>query len=331
MCQSQTAVGTTAKSVTVSIPYYEGPINPPDHASSLTTSRFTNWQPTTITDVRPSVSNFTLDKNGFQYVKHASALSSPPHTLASWKDPKIREKIYDAEIIELAKSVTGARKVMILLATGRNAGFVQPENETARPDIYVNHTGSLPATRMKGFYDGRDKGTVRRPHVDWGTGGIRSILRQWSQELADEARDIIEAEDEAARLPGGIAKNYKGRRWGFYNTWRPLKPVRRDPLACVDYFTTKDDKHTTHWMDMPGINGPFRVDTQLTAANSEHKWYWLSDQQPDDVLFIRFFDSKHERDPDNVAGGTHHCSFHLPGTDDEEVRESMELKFIAFW
>ncbi|KPM36218.1 hypothetical protein AK830_g10360 [Neonectria ditissima] len=331
MSQTQTVVEPAGKSVAASIPYYDGPFNPPDIVASLTTARCANWQSVNVTDARPSMSSITLDKNGFQYVKHASALSSPPYTVASWKDHAIRERINDAEITELAKSVTGAKKVMILLATGRNAQYVEPENAPARPDIYANHDGPLPSTRAKGFYDGMDMGPVRKPHIDWGTGGIRSILREWSHELAEEAKDIIEAEDEAAKLPGGIEKNYKGRRWGFYNTWRPLKPVRRDPLGCVDYYSSKDDKSFIYWRDIPGIHGPFRADVPLTQANPNHKWYYLSDQQPDEVLFMRMFDSNHERDPEHVAGAVHHCSFHLPGTDGEEVRESIETKFMAFW
>ncbi|KAF5024594.1 hypothetical protein F66182_3357 [Fusarium sp. NRRL 66182] len=331
MSQNPIISEATGRTVTVSMPYYNGPFNPPDLVAALTTSYNCDWQPVTINDVRPFVSDITLNKHGFQYVKHASALSSPPHTTASWRDHKIREQVNDAEIAELAKTVTGAKKVMILMATGRNAQFTQPEDEGPRPDIYSKQTDTLPATREKGFYDGKDMGPVRKPHVDWGTDGVRNILRYWSHDLAEEAKDIIEAEEEAAALPGGIEKNYKGRRWGYFNTWRPLKPVRRDPIACVDYFTSKDDKNSIYLRKLPGINGPFPADAPFTPANPSHKWYWLSDQQPDDVLFMKIFDSEHERDPENVAGAAHHCSFQLPGTENEEIRESVETKFMAFW
>ncbi|KAK7417307.1 hypothetical protein QQZ08_011687 [Neonectria magnoliae] len=331
MTQTQTLTKPTANSVVTSIPYHDGSFNPPDQAATLTTARQVNWQLVTIADVRPSMSSYSLDTHGFQYVQHASALSSSPYTTASWKDHAIRERINDVEIAELAKSVLGAKKTMVVLATGRNAAYTEPEDAPSRQDIYANHAGPLPSTRAKGFYDGVEMGPVRKPHVDWGSVGVRNILREWSDELAEEAKDIFEAEDEAAALPGGIEKNYKGRRWGFYNTWRPLKPVRRDPLACVDYFSTKDEKTSVYWRDIPGINGRFRVDAPLTLANPNHKWYWLSDQKPDEVLFMRIFDSEHERDPDNVAGGVHHCSFHLPGADGEEIRQSIETKVFAFW
>jgi hypothetical protein len=41
-------------------------------------------------------------------------------------------------------------------------------------------------------------------------------LRNWRQDIADEAKDIIAAEDEASALPGGIWENYKGRRWAIF-------------------------------------------------------------------------------------------------------------------
>lgn len=220
---------------------------------------------------------------------------------------------------------------MVVLATGRNAAFMEPEDEPPRTDMYANHQGPLHATRAKGFYDGKNMGPVRKPHIDWETTGVRNIFRNWSPVLAAEVKGIIEAEDDAAKLPGGIAKNYEGQRWEFYNTWRPLKPVKRDPLACVDYASGKDARSVVFWREIPGINGPFPVDAPLTLASPKFDWYWLGDQQPSEVLVMKVFNSKNERNPDDVAGGVHDSSFHLPGTDGEEVRESIETKFFAFW
>ncbi|KIL86304.1 ga4 desaturase [Fusarium avenaceum] len=331
MSPTQSTTTPATKPVMASIPYYSGPFNPPDTISAVSTKRYCDWRSVNINDVRSSTKDFTLDKNGFQYMKHSSALSSPPHTLASWKDNETRKRVNDAEILELGKAVTGAKKVLVVLAIGRDAAFTDPLDQTSRPDVYGNQTDTLPATRQLGFYGGANIGPARKPHVDWGPDGVRSILRNWSHELADEAKDIIDAEDEAISLPGGIEENYKGRRWGLYNTWRPLKPVRRDPLACVDFVSSKNDKSAILLRKIPGIHGPCTVDALFTPANPKHEWYWMSDQQPDDILFMKIFDSAHERDPKTIAGGVHHCSFHHPGTEDEEVRESLETKFMAFW
>ncbi|KAJ0143968.1 Uncharacterized protein HZ326_13239 [Fusarium oxysporum f. sp. albedinis] len=160
--------------------------------------------------------------------------------------------------------------------------------------------------------------------------GAWNTIRNWSQELIDEAGDIIKAGDVAAELPGGRAKNCQGRRWALYTTWRPLKPVKRDPMAYVDYWTADEQDGISFWRNSPGVHVTFELDVLLTKANPKHKWYWISDQTPDEILLMKITDTESEKNGSDVAGGVHHCSFHLPGTEDEEVRESIETKFITF-
>ncbi|RKL23068.1 hypothetical protein BFJ68_g1274 [Fusarium oxysporum] len=161
--------------------------------------------------------------------------------------------------------------------------------------------------------------------------GAWNTIRNWSQELIDEAGDIIKAGDVAAELPGGRAENCQGRRWALYTTWRPLKPVKRDPMVYVDYWTADEQDGVSFWRNSPGVHGTFELDVLLTKANPKHKWYWISDQTPDEVLLMKITDTESEKNGSDVAGGVHHCSFHLPGTEDEEVRESIETKLITFW
>ncbi|KAH7163770.1 hypothetical protein DER46DRAFT_605018 [Fusarium sp. MPI-SDFR-AT-0072] len=234
---------------------------------------------------------------------------------------------------------------MILLASSRNVPFKEPELAPPYPMPSKSNSGcnegetgpavqaqhELPTTRAKGFQKGEEEGPVRKPHKDWGPSGAWNTLRNWSQELIDEAGDIIKAGDEASELPGGRAKNYQGRRWALYTTWRPLKPVKRDPMAYVDYWTSDEGDGVSFWRNPPGVHGTFESDVLLTRANPMHKWYWISDQTPDEVLLMKIMDTESEKDGSDVAGGVHHCSFHLPGTEYEEVRESIETKFIAFW
>ncbi|KAI8648837.1 hypothetical protein LRP88_15040 [Fusarium phalaenopsidis] len=336
--------------VTATIPYYYGPLNPLSPVAGVSTVQDSKRLSVVVTDIRPSLSTFTLDINGFQIAKHTSSISSPPYNHSSWTDPVVRKQVYDPEIMELAKAVTGARKVMILLASARSQPFKEPELAPPYPTPsnsqsydtgengvgFPSHNASktavqIPTLRAKGFQKGEEEGPVRRPHKDWGAAGARNTLRNWSQALIDEAQDIIHAEDEAAKLPGGVEKNYQGRRWALYTTWRPLKPVKRDPMAYVDYRTADEGDGVSFWRNPPGVNGAFKSDVILTQANPNHKWYWLSDQRPDEVLFMKITDTESEKAGSGIAGGVHHCSFYLPGTDMEEIRESIETKFIAFW
>jgi hypothetical protein len=52
--------------------------------------------------------------------------------------------------------------------------------------------------------------------------------------------------------------------------------------------------------------------------------------RPEEVLLMKIMNTEREEDGSDIAGGVHHCSSHLAGTQDEEVRESIETKFIAF-
>lgn len=61
------------------------------------------------------------------------------------------------------------------------------------------------------------------------------------------------------------------------------------------------------------------------------KWYYVSDQEPDEVLLIKFFDSASLGDERDQAGGPYNGS---PGIGDAgvgEARESIEVRVVAFW
>ena len=149
--------------------------------------------------------------------------------------------------------------------------------------------------RVHGFDKGQEQGPAKKPHIDFGVDGARASLRNWRQDIADEAKDIIAAEDQASKLPGDLWENYKGRRWGIFGTWRPLKPIQRDPLGIMDFETVDKKDLVSYFMRPPGINGPYETDIKLAKASPEHKWYWCKDQQPDELTILKFFDSEHEK------------------------------------
>ena len=60
------------------------------------------------------------------------------------------------------------------------------------------------------------------------------------------------------------------------------------------------------------------------------KWYWMPEQKPNEVLFIKFSDSASAED-ENEAAGCIHCSPIIPGTEDEEARQSVECRVYVFW
>ena len=60
------------------------------------------------------------------------------------------------------------------------------------------------------------------------------------------------------------------------------------------------------------------------------KWYWMPEQKTDEVLIIKFADSAFETDP-SVAECGLHVSPIIPGTENEEVRQSCEVRVYLFW
>lgn len=60
------------------------------------------------------------------------------------------------------------------------------------------------------------------------------------------------------------------------------------------------------------------------------KWYFMPEQKPDEVCIIKFSDSA-SAENESIAAGCVHCSPAIPGTENEEVRESVETRVYCFW
>ncbi|EKM50055.1 uncharacterized protein PHACADRAFT_264555 [Phanerochaete carnosa HHB-10118-sp] len=123
--------------------------------------------------------------------------------------------------------------------------------------------------------------------------------------------------DEAERLLKGRVR--------IINVWRPIhNPVAHRPLTVSDWRTV-DKEH-----DLVPVRFIF-PDQRLAGVysvryNANHKWYYLSDQTPDEVTLIKCYDSEVDR-----ARFTPHTAF-LDKTSpkDAPYRESIELRCLVF-
>lgn len=69
------------------------------------------------------------------------------------------------------------------------------------------------------------------------------------------------------------------------------------------------------------------------TEQTQPRWFWLPEQNPDEVLVIKLADSHAGRvgqDGRMVAGSTAHGSPDMGGAEGEP-RESIEVRVIAFW
>ena len=70
------------------------------------------------------------------------------------------------------------------------------------------------------------------------------------------------------------------------------------------------------------------MDEWAVRASPCHKWYYKSSMTPDEVLFIKCFDSKKE----GLVRRTPHTAFVDPETKDNTLtRESIEIRNLVFW
>ncbi|KAF4157732.1 hypothetical protein CNMCM6936_003256 [Aspergillus lentulus] len=107
------------------------------------------------------------------------------------------------------------------------------------------------------------------------------------------------------------------------NVWRPLKTVHRDPLTVCDWRSTNPQDIIPFRLVLPqGWNELSKV-----QYNKDHRWYYLSNQQRDEPLVFKQFDSGRVEE-----GGCTlpHSAFEYPSMVDHDPRQSIEIKMFAF-
>jgi hypothetical protein len=127
-------------------------------------------------------------------------------------------------------------------------------------------------------------------HIDYSPAGARQILRNVRKDICEEAEDIIAAEDATAAQ--GNFDHYHGRRYGIFSFWRPLKTVTRDPIAVLDPASFYAEMELAEFVNKQlGTNGPFLAGLHMLKGDNadQHRWFWLSEQNDDEVLLIQFF------------------------------------------
>lgn len=155
---------------------------------------------------------------------------------------------------------------------------------------------------------------ARYAHVDQSGHGARTLL---GHNLPDEAEKLTKT------------------RWGTVNLWRPIQIIRRDPLCFCDGRTISEEdlvpvnatpppKGTSSFYKSVSKGDGFQ--TLEVRANPKHKWYYLSNMQPDEAVLFKCFDSKNTSNSRCC-----HASFRLPQTANEAPRESMEMRFFVFY
>ncbi|USW59777.1 Putative hydroxylase/desaturase AsaB [Septoria linicola] len=276
-----------------------------------------------------------LDVQSFTFVNHKFSLHANQIL-----EGTNAEDIYAQEVIDFMLKLTGASRAVVHNITFRRK-TAESQDQTLDPKQYavqrrggerLRQVGSQPRNGIlvnrKGDYTDEP---IRHAHCDITLDSARGALRYCRKIVKEAAMPVLELED--ARSEGAAVKI---PRYAAYSVWRPLKTVKRDPIAVLDYRSI--DKTEMVVTD-------FRVPSEV-AESGEHvssgwlhtppkkpealEWYWVPEQKPDEVCIIKFSDSACEDDP-NIAASCFHCSPVVLGTQCEQPRESVEARIYCFW
>jgi hypothetical protein len=158
--------------------------------------------------------------------------------------------------------------------------------------------------RIPGKQDYRDgpRQPATRVHVDH---TARSGPQRVRDLLPDEAEELL-----------------KGRIQ-VINMWRPINhPVYDAPLAVAE-------ASSVAFSDLVPSDLVYRNrvgETYNVRFNPNHRWHYVSEQRPDEVLLIKCVDSRTD-----VARFTPHTAFLVDGVpEDLPTRESIELRALVF-
>ncbi len=123
---------------------------------------------------------------------------------------------------------------------------------------------------------------------------------------------------------GAEAEELLKHRFGVVNVWRPIRgPVLDSPLALCDARSFTDNDLIASDLVYNHVRG----ETSRVEFKPEHRWYYFSEQQADEVVLIRVHDSA----DDGRARLSFHTSFENPLAAGSPPRESIEVRTLVFF
>jgi hypothetical protein len=162
--------------------------------------------------------------------------------------------------------------------------------------------------------------TIRRPSKDADADKSTSLRGPVQRVHIDQSYSAAKTR-VTHHFPEEGEKLLKGR-YQIINVWRPIKPIYKDPLAVADAGSVPDSDLVPVALIYPNRQG----ETYTVKPNTQHQWYYLYGQSPEEVTLIKCFDSK----TDGRARRVPHTAFVNPETVDREARESIEVRALVF-
>ncbi|CAN8097317.1 unnamed protein product [Discula destructiva] len=251
--------------------------------------------PVTVTDVTGNEDKYKLDVNGFQFVKHASQFS---HSLAGLKSRySVKEELDETTQGHYVEMETLLREVL--------AKTRYPKPSSVHILTHIIREGPKDGEPSRG-----PSGPLYGVHVDQSVVAARGVAERW---LGDAAAELLNKP-----------------RYQIVNLWRPVKPITRDPFGVTDAMTVPDDDIVPVPLIFPDHKAEALECRPATDPLKPHRWYYKSEQQPDDVLLFIQVDSTKKQD---MPRRCPHAAFKDPDADEAsgEPRISIEVRAMVFY
>ncbi|CCA92084.1 CmcJ/NvfI family oxidoreductase [Novosphingobium sp. PP1Y] len=237
-----------------------------------------------------TICNARLARQPFTLDKHGFCLARYPSAVTDFTDPAQLE-IYPDEVAKVAMALTGAN-------------FIIPMGGQLRSPLIAGEAYQPPAAEA---------------HVDFNSSTAHKIARRLYAAARPDGPDF--------------------ERFIAFSLWRTFSPAPQDwPLAlCEGPSVGEEDSVANVKIDVDEIPegdalyAPIPGEEDMVAAtifkfSAEHRWWYFPDMTRDEVIFIKFHDSDHNR-----AWRAPHTAFHDTSRPDAAIRESYEFRAIAYF
>lgn len=151
-------------------------------------------------------------------------------------------------------------------------------------------------------------------------GGIKEPAKRVHNDYTDSS-----APQRVRDLLGAEAEPLLQHRYAIINAWRAIRgPLLDSPLALCDAQSLAAENLVATDLKYPDRTG----EIYSVTHNPAQRWYYFPRMMPDELLFIRCFDSARE----GPARFSAHGAFEDPTTPpDAPPRESIEVRTLVFF
>jgi hypothetical protein len=108
------------------------------------------------------------------------------------------------------------------------------------------------------------------------------------------------------------------------NVWRPLKTIKKDPLAVANWTSVSAPRDII--ANRMILSEHFWAELGQVKYDEGHEWVYMEEQTPEEALVFKQFDSKVEEGGMTVP----HSAFVDDRYIGDEARQSIEIKMFAF-